>query len=108
MTNPSTYELTNLEWLEAESMHILREVAAEFERPVLLFSGGKDSVVMLHLAGKAFAPARIPFAVMHVDTGHNFEEVLAFRDRTVERLGVTIAYVKDRRALTRPVATAAH
>src|SRR5437868_4921069 len=90
MTNPSTYELTNLEWLEAESMHILREVAAEFERPVLLFSGGKDSVVMLHLAGKAFAPARIPFAVMHVDTGHNFEEVLAFRDRTVERLGVRL------------------
>jgi len=90
MSNPSTYELTNLEWLEAESIHIFREVAAEFERPVLLFSGGKDSVVMLHLASKAFAPARIPFPVMHVDTGHNFEEVLDFRDRTVERLGVRL------------------
>jgi len=85
-----TYELTHLEALESESIHIIREVAAEFERPVLLFSGGKDSVIMLHLAAKAFAPARIPFPVMHVDTGHNFPEVLDFRDSTVERLGVRL------------------
>ena len=84
------YELSHLEALEAEAIHIFREVAAEFERPVLLFSGGKDSVVMLHLAAKAFWPARIPFPVMHVDTGHNFPEVLDFRDATVERLGVRL------------------
>jgi sulfate adenylyltransferase subunit 2 len=84
------YELTNLRALEAESIHIIREVAAEFERPVLLFSGGKDSVVMLHLATKAFWPCKLPFPVMHVDTGHNFEEVIDFRDRTVERLGARL------------------
>ena len=72
----TTYELTDLQALEAEAIHIIREVAAEFERPVLLFSGGKDSAVMLHLAVKAFAPARLPFPVMHVDTGHNFPEVI--------------------------------
>ncbi len=92
-----TYELTALQALEAESIHIFREVAAEFERPVLLFSGGKDSVVMLHLAAKAFWPAPIPFPAMHVDTGHNFPEVLDFRDRTVERLGLrlVVASVED-------------
>ncbi len=98
MTVPtSTYELTHLQSLESESIHIIREVAAEFERPVLLFSGGKDSVIMLHLAAKAFWPARIPFPVMHVDTGHNFPEVLEFRDRTVEQLGVrlVVASVPD-------------
>jgi len=68
--------ISHLDALEAESMHLLREVAAEFERPVLLFSGGKDSVVMLHLAKKAFWPAKLPFPVMHIDTGHNFPEVL--------------------------------
>jgi sulfate adenylyltransferase subunit 2 len=82
------YELSHLDALEAESVHIMREVAAEFERPVLLFSGGKDSIVMLRLAEKAFAPARIPFPVMHVDTGHNFPEVLEFRDGRVAELGV--------------------
>ena len=71
--------------LEAEAVYVIREVAAEFERPVLLFSGGKDSMVMLHLAVKAFTPAKVPFPVMHVDTGHNFDEVIEFRDRTVER-----------------------
>ena len=83
--------------LEAESIHIMREVAAEFERPVLLFSGGKDSIVMLRLAEKAFWPARIPFPVMHVDTGHNFPEVLDFRDRRVDELGVQliVASVQD-------------
>jgi sulfate adenylyltransferase subunit 2 len=79
-------QLSHLEALEAESVHILREVAAEFERPVLLFSGGKDSAVMLRLAEKAFWPARLPFPVMHVDTGHNFEEVLEYRDRRVGEL----------------------
>ena len=81
------YLLSQLDVLEAESIHIMREVAAEFERPVLLFSGGKDSIVMLALAERAFWPARIPFAVMHIDTGHNFAEVLEFRDRRVAELG---------------------
>jgi sulfate adenylyltransferase subunit 2 len=84
------YGLDHLQMLEAESIHIFREVAAEFERPVLLFSGGKDSVVMLHLAQKAFWPCRLPFPVMHVDTGHNFDEVIEFRDQTVERLGIRL------------------
>ena len=84
------YQLSNLRAIEAESIHIIREVAAEFERPVLLFSGGKDSVVMLRLAQKAFWPGRIPFPVMHIDTGHNFPEVLEFRDRTVSELGANL------------------
>jgi len=84
------YELSNLRALEAESIHIIREVAAEFERPALLFSGGKDSVVMLHLAVKAFAPCRLPFPVMHIDTGENFPEVIDFRDRAVEALGARL------------------
>jgi len=93
----SGYRLTHLRALEAQSIHIFREVAAEFERPVLLFSGGKDSIVMLHLASKAFWPAPIPFAVLHVDTGRNFREVLEFRDRYAESLGVKVlvAYVQD-------------
>ena len=84
------YELSDLKTLEAESIHIIREVAAEFERPVLLFSGGKDSIVMLRLAEKAFWPAKIPFPVMHVDTGHNFDEVYDYRDRRVAELGVKL------------------
>ena len=86
----TTYELSHLRALEAEAVHVFREVAAEFERPVLLFSGGKDSIVMLHLATRAFWPAPLPFPVLHVDTGHNFDEVIAFRDGTVERLGVRL------------------
>lgn len=86
----TTYELTDLDQLEAESIHIFREVAAEFERPCLLFSGGKDSIVMLRLAEKAFSPARLPFPVMHVDTGHNFPEVLDFRDRRLAELGARL------------------
>ena len=86
----TTYELSDLEVLEAEAIHIFREVAATTERPGLLFSGGKDSVVMLHLAAKAFWPAPIPFPVVHIDTGQNFDEVLAFRDRTVARLGLRL------------------
>ena len=93
----STHVLTQLRALEAESIHIFREVAAEMQRPCLLFSGGKDSIVMLHVARKAFAPARIPFPVMHVDTGLNFPEILAFRDRWIEKLGLklVIASVPD-------------
>jgi sulfate adenylyltransferase subunit 2 len=86
----SRYRVSHLDALEAESIFVMREVVAEFERPVLLFSGGKDSIVMLRLAEKAFAPGRIPFPVMHVDTGHNFTEVLAFRDRRVDELGVQL------------------
>src|SRR5713101_8096166 len=86
----SDYSLSQLEVLEAESIHIMREVAAEFERPVLLFSGGKDSIVMLALAERAFRPARIPFPVMHIDTGHNFDDVLEFRDRRATELGVRL------------------
>jgi sulfate adenylyltransferase subunit 2 len=92
-----THVLDHLRFLEAESIHILREVAAEMERPCLLFSGGKDSIVMLNLARKAFAPARIPFPVMHVDTGLNFPEILEFRDRWIELLGLqlVVASVQD-------------
>ena len=93
----SDYQMSQLDVLEAEAVHVMREVAAEFERPALLFSGGKDSIVMLALAEKAFRPARIPFPVLHVDTGHNFPEVLQFRDRTVAELGVRlmVASVQD-------------
>src|SRR5215467_13286212 len=90
MDQPAHYRVSHLDALEAESVFVMREVVAQFERPVLLFSGGKDSIVMLRLAEKAFAPARIPFPVMHVDTGHNFPEVLEFRDRRVAQLGVTL------------------
>ncbi|MCW2609033.1 MAG: sulfate adenylyltransferase subunit 2 [Actinomycetota bacterium] len=86
----SNYRLSQLDTLEAEAIHIFREVAAEMQRPCLLFSGGKDSIVMLRLAEKAFAPAPIPFPVMHVDTGHNFPEVLEFRDKRVAELGVQL------------------
>ncbi|MCW2913243.1 MAG: sulfate adenylyltransferase, small subunit [Actinomycetia bacterium] len=93
----SDYLLSQLDVLEAESIHIMREIAAEFERPVLLFSGGKDSIVMLRLAQKAFWPAQIPFPVMHVDTGHNFPEVIEYRDRRVVELGLrlVVASVQD-------------
>jgi sulfate adenylyltransferase subunit 2 len=96
-TAPAAYELNHLRTLEAEAVHIMREVAAELERPVLLFSGGKDSIVLLRLAEKAFRPARFPFPVMHVDTGHNFPEVIEFRDRRVEELGerLIVASVQD-------------
>jgi sulfate adenylyltransferase subunit 2 len=95
--NPLFYELSHLQTLEAESIHIFREVAAEFERPVLLFSGGKDSIILLRLAEKAFRPGRFPFPVMHVDTGHNFPEVIEFRDRLVSQIGerLIVANVQD-------------
>ena len=90
-------KLTHLQALEAEAIHVMREVAAELERPVLLFSGGKDSIVLLRLAEKAFRPAPFPFPLMHVDTGHNFPEVIAFRDRRVAQLGerLIVASVQD-------------
>jgi sulfate adenylyltransferase subunit 2 len=90
-------ELTHLEALESEAIHVMREVAAELERPVLLFSGGKDSIVLLRLAEKAFRPGRFPFPLLHVDTGHNFDEVIAFRDRRVGELGerLLVASVQD-------------
>ncbi|MDO9063292.1 MAG: sulfate adenylyltransferase subunit CysD [Microbacterium sp.] len=93
----ANYQIDQLRALEAESLHIIREVAAEMQRPCLLFSGGKDSIVMLHLALKAFAPARLPFPIMHVDTGLNFPEVLAFRDRLVDDHGLqlVVASVQD-------------
>jgi sulfate adenylyltransferase subunit 2 len=97
MQDAARYQVSQLDALEAESVFIFREVVAELERPCLLFSGGKDSIVMLRLAEKAFAPARIPFPVMHIDTGHNFPEVLEFRDRRVKELGVQliVASVQD-------------
>jgi len=99
MTNQKLAEhrLGLLDTLESEAIHIIREVVAEFERPVLLFSGGKDSVVVLHLAAKAFWPGKVPFPVLHVDTGHNFPEVIEFRDRTVAKLGLRleVASVQD-------------
>ena len=93
------YELSHLDMLEAESVHIMREVAAEFERPVLLFSGGKDSIVMLRLAEKAFWPAKPPFPLMHVDTGHNFPEVIEYRDRRVAQLGVRLVVASVQQAI---------
>jgi sulfate adenylyltransferase subunit 2 len=85
-----TYRLDHLDQLESESIHILREVAAQFERPALLFSGGKDSITLVRLAEKAFAPARIPFPLVHIDTGHNFPEVLEYRDRMVRETGARL------------------
>jgi sulfate adenylyltransferase subunit 2 len=106
LTNLPDYRLTHLRALESESIHIFREVAAELERPALMFSGGKDSIVMLRLAEKAFWPARIPFPILHIDTGLNFPEVITFRDRRVAELGVQliVASVPDaiERGLVQP------
>ena len=91
------FNINHLRELEAESMFVIREVAAQFEKPVLLFSGGKDSIVMLHLARKAFWPAKIPFPIMHIDTGHNFDETIEFRDSLAKELGIdlVVKYVQD-------------
>lgn len=103
--------LTHLAALEGEAIHIIREAVGELERPVLLFSGGKDSVVLLHLASKAFWPGRVPFPLLHVDTGHNFPEVLAYRDAVVDKLGVRLVvakvqdYIDDGRLQERPDGT---
>ena len=96
-----TRGLTHLDALEAEAIHVIREVAAELERPVLLFSGGKDSIVLAHLAARAFRPGRVPFPVLHVDTGHNFPEVLAFRDRVVAELGLQLLVASVPEAIER-------
>jgi sulfate adenylyltransferase subunit 2 len=92
-----SYNLTHLKELEAEAIFIIREVAAQFERPVMLFSGGKDSIIMFHLARKAFFPGKIPFPLMHVDTGHNFPETIEYRDQLMDETGETIVvkYVQD-------------
>lgn len=91
------YHLNHLRELEAEAIYVIREAASQFERPVLLFSGGKDSIVLTHLARKAFHPARIPFPLLHIDTGHNFPETLVFRDELVQKTGATllVRYVQD-------------
>ena len=99
-----SYELSHLRTLEAEAIHIMREVAAEFERPVLLFSGGKDSIVLLRLAEKAFWPAPLPFPLMHVDTGHNFPEVIEFRDKRVAELGARLIVASVPEAIERGLA----
>ncbi len=85
-----SYNLTHLKELESEAIFVLREVAAQFERPIMLFSGGKDSIIMFHLARKAFYPGKIPFPLMHVDTGHNFPETIEFRDKLMQETGETI------------------
>jgi sulfate adenylyltransferase subunit 2 len=107
MSNDVRYQLDYLDQLESESIHILREVAGQFERPALLFSGGKDSITLVHLALKAFRPGKFPFPLVHIDTGHNFPEALAFRDRLVTRIGerLVVRNVEDtirRRQLTEP------
>ena len=81
----SSYNLTHLKELESEAIFILREVAAQFEKPVMLFSGGKDSIIMFHLARKAFYPGKIPFPLMHIDTGHNFPETIIYRDELIRK-----------------------
>ena len=85
MTAPAKHVMNTLDQLESEAIYVIREVAAQFERPVMLFSGGKDSILMSYLAHKAFYPGKIPFPLMHIDTGHNFDETLAFRDWWMER-----------------------
>lgn len=85
-----SYNLSHLKELESEAIFVIREVAAQFERPVLMFSGGKDSITMLHLARKAFYPAKLPFPLLHVDTGHNFPETIAFRDNLIEEIGAKL------------------
>jgi sulfate adenylyltransferase subunit 2 len=104
-SSENRYQLSQLDTLEAEAIYIFREVVAEFEKPVLLFSGGKDSIVMLRLAEKAFHPARIPFPVMHIDTGQNFSEVLQFRDRRVGELGVSLVVASVQDAIDRGMVT---
>ena len=103
MTTAKT--LSHLDALEAEAIHVLREVAAAFERPVLMFSGGKDSITLVHLALKAFRPAKFPFPLLHVDTGHNFAEAIAFRDSLVEATGERLIVASVQEAIDRGIAT---
>lgn len=99
------YNLTHLKELEAESIFVIREVVAQFEKPVLLFSGGKDSIIMIHLARKAFYPAKLPFPLMHIDTGHNFQEVLDYRDALVEKIGARLIVQKVQDSIDKGRAT---
>jgi sulfate adenylyltransferase subunit 2 len=99
------YQMNHLRELESESIFILREVAAQFENPVLMFSGGKDSILMVHLAQKAFYPARIPFPLLHVDTGHNFTETIAYRDALVERIGARLIVGSVQEAIDKGMVT---
>jgi sulfate adenylyltransferase subunit 2 len=99
------YNLTHLQQIEAEAIYVLRETAAQFERPGLLFSGGKDSIIMAHLASKAFTPAKIPFPFVHVDTGHNFKETIEFRDKFIETHGVQLIVGKVQDSIDRGTAT---
>jgi len=94
---PRTYQRNTLDILESEAIYVLREVAAQFERPVMLFSGGKDSILMSYLAKKAFYPGKIPFPLMHIDTGHNFDETIRYRDWWMEQVGakIIVRYVED-------------
>ena len=93
----SKYQLDYLDQLESESIQIFREVAGQFERPALLFSGGKDSITLVHLALKAFRPGKFPFPLVHIDTGHNFIETIEYRDKMIERIGekLIVGYVQD-------------
>ncbi len=99
------YQVSHLKELEAESIHVLREVAAQFERPVLMFSGGKDSILMVHLAKKAFFPARIPFPLLHVDTGHNFPETISYRDNLVKEMGAQLIVGSVQEAIDQKMVT---
>ncbi len=99
MATERAHRTSHLRMLEAEAIHVMREVVAQFERPVLLFSGGKDSILMVHLARKAFHPGPIPFPLLHVDTGHNFDETIAFRDQLVETLGVRLEVASVQEAI---------
>ena len=90
MERMKKYDINHLRELESESIYVLREVAAQFERPALLFSGGKDSIVLVHLSVKAFWPAKIPYPLVHIDTGHNFEETITFRDELCEKIGAQL------------------
>ena len=100
-----SYNLSHLKELESEGIYVIREVAAQFERPVLMFSGGKDSIVMTHLARKAFFPGRIPFPLLHVDTGHNFPETIAFRDKLVKDIGAKLVVRMVQDSINRGTAT---
>ena len=93
----NSYNLTHLAELESEAIFVIREVASQFEKPVMLFSGGKDSIIMFHLARKAFFPAKIPFPLMHIDTGHNFPETIEYRDSLIKKTGenLIVKYVQD-------------
>ncbi|WP_221583738.1 sulfate adenylyltransferase subunit CysD [Microbacterium sp. G2-8] len=99
MSSETHYSISQLKQLEAESIHIIREVVAQLSKPALMFSGGKDSLVMLHMAMKAFAPARLPFPVVHIDTGHNFREIIAFRDQYVEKHGLRLIVASVQEAI---------